>query len=34
MIEDNDGRIKLESKEEEGTSIKVFFKNQTDLDKD
>lgn len=34
MIEDNDGRIKLESKEEEGTSIKVFFKNPTDLDKD
>ncbi|MBZ9728671.1 PAS domain-containing protein [Salegentibacter sp. JZCK2] len=27
MIEDNEGRIKLESKENEGTTFKVFFKN-------
>ncbi len=27
MIEDNEGRIKLESKEGEGTTFKVFFKN-------
>lgn len=27
MIEGNKGRIKLESKEEEGTTFKVFFKN-------
>ena len=30
MIEDNNGRIKLESKEKEGTTFKVFFKNHSD----
>ncbi|MFO7721078.1 MAG: PAS domain-containing protein [Gillisia sp.] len=30
MIEDNKGRIKLESKEEEGSTFKVFFKTPTD----
>lgn len=34
MIEDNKGRIKLESKEEEGTTFKVFFKSPSDLVKD
>ena len=34
MIEDNEGRIELESKEEEGTTFKVFFKNPADLGKD
>lgn len=29
MIEDNEGRIKIESKEQEGTTFKVFFKNQS-----
>lgn len=31
MIEDNKGRIKLESKEDEGTTFKVFFKHPSDL---
>lgn len=31
MVEDNEGRIKLESKEEEGTTFKVFFKNASGL---
>lgn len=30
MIEDNNGRIKLESKEGEGSNFKVFFKNPTE----
>lgn len=30
MIEDNDGRIKLESKEKEGSTFKVFFKQKTE----
>jgi len=34
MIEDNEGRIELESKEEEGTTFKVFFKNLSELGKD
>ncbi|MFO8145973.1 MAG: PAS domain-containing protein [Bacteroidota bacterium] len=34
MIEDNEGRIKLESKEGEGTTFKVFFKNPTNLGED
>jgi two-component system phosphate regulon sensor histidine kinase PhoR len=34
MIEDNEGRIELESIEEEGTAFKVFFKNLSDLGKD
>ncbi|MFD2518562.1 sensor histidine kinase [Salinimicrobium flavum] len=31
MIEDNEGRIKLESKEGEGATFTVFFKNGSDL---
>ena len=30
MNEDNEGRIKLESKEKEGSTFKIFFKNQSD----
>ena len=30
MIEDNKGRIKLESKEKEGTTFKVFFRTSSD----
>lgn len=34
MLEENKGRIKLESKKKEGTTFKVFFRNPPDLGKD